>query len=106
MPSALSKSNVLGWLMNTFIVLGPFSGGPFSFKECSFTFWLKAMQIISCSSQSDSKKPLLLVRQCSSGWSSDSFRHSQPDLLIIEDRSKWPLTTGSSSSSSPEPYHF
>ena len=88
-PSAASKSNVLGWLMKRRNVFGPWSFGALIFSEWILTVWLKAKLIISCSSQSDSRYPGLLDRQASRGWSSASFRHSQPALVTKVARSNY-----------------
>ena len=93
MESAWSKSRVFGWFTKILIVLGPWSWGAWIFRECNFTFWLNAMLMISCSSQSDSKKePVPGTRASWRVWSSDSLRHSVPDLRIKPDKSICPAT--------------
>ena len=76
--SAWLKSSVLGWFLNTRNVFGPDVAGARSLRLWILTTWLKARDMISCSSQSDFSRAVLSCRQLSRGWSSHSLRHSLP----------------------------
>ena len=61
---------------------------------------------LTCSSQSDSRKPPLVVRAWAKGWSSDSFKHSHSALLMKEDRSIWKPETSQTCIQQPETPRF
>jgi len=65
---AISKSIVLGWLINNLIFLGPFSAGALILSECTLTGCENAIDIISCSSSSLCRYPLSVFRHWRNVW--------------------------------------